>query len=167
MDAREIVVGQIAGAFGVRGEVRVRSFCAEPADIALYTPLRADGGQVFRVLVVTGHAPGALIARIEGIATKEEADALKGARLWADRSRLPDPGDEEYYHADLIGLEVLDPGGAVLGKVKAVLNHGAGDLLEIARAGEDSLLVPFTRAAVPVVDLAARRVVVDPPGEVE
>lgn len=167
MDAREIVVGQIAGAFGVRGEVRVRSFCAEPADIALYTPLRADGGQVFRVLVVTGQAPGALIARIEGIATKEEADALKGARLWADRSRLPDPGDEEYYHADLIGLEVLDPGGAVLGKVKAVLNHGAGDLLEIARAGEDSLLVPFTRAAVPVVDLAARRVVVDPPGEVE
>ncbi|MBW7922490.1 MAG: 16S rRNA processing protein RimM [Rubellimicrobium sp.] len=163
MGGREIVVGQIAGAFGVRGEVRVKSYCAEPADIAIYTPLRADGGQVFPVLVVTGQAPGALVARIEGISTKEEADALKGARLWADRARLPAPGDEEYYHADLIGLEVVDPGGAVLGRVKAVPDYGAGDLIEIARPGSDSLLVPFTRAFVPVVDIAAGRMVVDAP----
>lgn len=165
MGAQEVVVGQIAGAFGVRGEVRVKSFCAEPADIALYTPLRADDGQVFRVLVVTGTAPGVLVTRIEGISTKEEADALKGARLWADRARLPEPDDEEYYHADLIGLEARDPGGALVGRVKAVLNHGAGDMLEITRAGDESLLVPFTRASVPVVDIAAGRLVIDPPVE--
>lgn len=165
MGAREIVVGQIAGAFGVRGEVRVRSFCAEPADIALYTPLRADGGRIFPVLVVTGSAPGALVARIEGISSKEEADALKGERLWADRARLADPGDEEYYHADLIGLEAVDPGGAVLGRVKAVLNHGAGDLLEVAVPVGEARLFPFTRAVVPTIDLAARRLVIDPPEE--
>lgn len=165
MDAREIVVGQIGGAFGVRGEVRVRSFCAEPADIALYTPLRADGGRVFPVVVVTGATSGALIARIEGISSKEDADALKGQRLWAERARLPDPGDEEYYHSDLIGLEAVDPGGAVLGKVKAVLNHGAGDLLEIAAPGAEALLFPFTRAVVPLVDIGAGRVVIDPPDE--
>lgn len=163
MGGREIVVGQIAGAFGVRGEVRVKSFCAEPADIALYTPLRADGGRRFPVLVVTGRAPGALIARIEGIATKEEADALKGQRLWADRLRLPAPGDEEYYHADLIGLEARDPGGTLIGRIKAVPDFGAGDLLEITQAGGETLLVPFTRAFVPVVDIAAGRVVVDMP----
>lgn len=165
MGEREIVVGQIAGAFGVRGEVRVRSFCAEPADIALYTPLRADGGRVFPVLVVTGSAPGALVCRIEGISAREEADALKGERLWADRARLPDPGDEEYYHADLIGLEAVDPGGAVLGRIKAVLNHGAGDLIEIVQPGAEARLLPFTRAVVPVVDIAAGRLVVDPPEE--
>lgn len=158
-----IVVGQIAGAFGVRGEVRVKSFCANPEDIALYTPLTCDNGRVFRVVVVTGATQGALIARIEGIGSKEEADALKGQRLMADRARLPHLPDDEYYHADLIGLAVADTGGTALGRVKAVLNHGAGDLLEIARPGGESVLLPFTLAAVPTVDLAAGRIVADPP----
>lgn len=163
MDDKDIIVGQIAGAFGVRGEVRLKSFCADPEDIARYTPLRCDSGRVFRVLVITGQTQGALVARIEGVGTKEEADALKGQRLHADRSRLPRLPDDEFYHADLIGLTVLDGGGGVLGRVKAVLNHGAGDILEIARPGGTTFLLPFTLAAVPTVDLAGGRIIADPP----
>lgn len=163
MDHGDIIVGQIAGAFGVRGEVRLKSFCAEPADIALYTPLRADNGREFRVVVITGQTQGALIARIEGIGSKEEADALKGQRLHVDRGRLPRLPDDEFYHADLIGLSVLDSGGTPIGQVKAVLNHGAGDILEVTRPDGSSVLLPFTRAAVPTVDLARGRIVADPP----
>ncbi len=163
-NAERIVVGSLAGAFGVRGEVRLKSFCAEPADIALYTPLETEDGRAFAVLVITGQTSGALVARIEGIGTKEEADALKGTALYAARDRLPGLGEEEYYHADLIGLPVFDSGGAALGRVKAVFDHGAGDLLEVQRAGSsETVLLPFTRAIVPTVDLAAGRIVADPP----
>lgn len=163
MTGSRIIVGQIAGAFGVRGEVRLKSFCAEPADILRYLPLTTEGGQRLARLKLTGQTQGALIARIEGIDSKEAADALKGQSLLADRDRLPRLPDDEFYHADLIGLPVFDAGGARLGTVRAVLNHGAGDILEIARPGAQSLLLPFTRAAVPTVDLTAGRIVADPP----
>jgi 16S rRNA processing protein RimM len=164
MVGSRIVVGSIAGAFGVKGDVRVKSFCAEPADIARYAPLTTDRGHVFRVMVIKGEAPGALVARIEGVGSKEEADALRGVALMAERARLPRLPDDEFYHADLIGLVVQDAGGRVLGKVRAVLNHGAGDMLEVApEGGGESVLLPFTRAAVPTVDLGAGRIVADPP----
>lgn len=164
MSEQRVVVGSLAGAFGVKGEVRLKSYCAEPADISLYTPLTTEDGRTFRVVVILGQAPGALVARIEGIDTKEEADALRGQSLYADRSRLPHLPDDEYYHADLIGLPVFDTGGKALGTVKAVLNHGAGDILEILTAGaSDTMLLPFTHAVVPTVDLAARRIIADPP----
>jgi len=102
---------------------------------------------------------------LAGVATREEAEALKGTRLYAPRDRLPPLGEDEYYHADLIGLAVVDTGGAALGTVRAVLDHGAGDILEVAQPGKAELLVPFTRAAVPTVDIAGRRIVVDPPGD--
>ena len=159
-----IVVGAFAGAFGGRGEVRLKSFCAEPAAIAGYAPLHTADGRVFARVHVTGQAPGALTARVEGVATKEEADALRGVELLADRARLPALPEDEFYHADLVGLPVHDPGGAPLGTVRAVLNHGAGDILEVA-GPDGARLVPFTRAAVPLVDLAARRIVADPPEE--
>lgn len=158
-----IILGAIAGAFGVRGEVRLKSFCADPADIARYTPLTASGGQIFARVTITGQTTGALVARIDGIATPEQANALKGQTLSADRARLPALPDDEYYHADLIGLTVLDPGGTALGRVSAVLNHGAGDLLEVQRPGDGSVLIPFTRAIVPTVDLAQGRIIADPP----
>ncbi len=158
-----IVVGGLAGSFGVRGEVRLKSFCAEPADIAGYVPLSTPDGRVFRSLTVTGQTQGALIARIEGIASKEEADALRGTPLLVERSRLPALPEDEYYHADLIGLPVQDAGGTPLGTVRAILNHGAGDILEVARPGGATALIPFTLAAVPLVDIAARRIVADPP----
>ena len=159
-----IVVGQISGAFGVRGDVRLKSFCATPEDIAIRTPLYTASGREFRVVVLLGQTQGAFIARIEGIDTREQAEALRGQTLSADRSRLPTLPDDEYYHADLIGLPVHDTGGAALGTVKAVLNHGAGDILEIQAPGAArTVLLPFTLAAVPTVDLAARRIVADPP----
>ncbi len=98
------------------------------------------------------------------ITSKEAADALRGISLYADRDKLPGLPDDEFYHADLIGLEVVDTGGTVLGQVSAVLNHGAGDLLEVYGSGLTApILLPFTKAVVPTVDLAAGRIVVDPP----
>jgi 16S rRNA processing protein RimM len=162
--ADRVCVGAVAGAFGVRGEVRLKSFCAEPADIATYGPLsNEDGTRQFDVTltrpVKTGYA-----ARLTGVLTREAADALRGTRLYAPRAALPSLPDDEFYHADLIGLAALDTGGTRLGKVAAVLDHGAGDLLELRGPGlEGPVLVPFTRAVVPTVDLAAGRVIIDPP----
>ena len=159
-----ICVGRLAGAFGVRGEVRLKSFCADPETIVDYVPLTTADGRAFRQILLTGQASGAFTARIDGIASKEEADALKGADLFAPRDRLPALPDDEFYHADLIGLSVHDTGGALLGTVRGVVNHGAGDLLEVLPpASSDTVLLPFTRAVVPTVDLAAGRIVADPP----
>ena len=158
-----IVVGALAGAFGVRGEVRLKSFCAEPEAIAAYVPLTTPDGRVFRAVGITGQAPGALVARVEGIASRAAAAALRGVPLLAERARLPPLAEDEFYHADLIGLPVRDAGGAPLGTVRAVLNHGAGDILEVAGPGGRVVLLPFTRAAVPLVDLAAGVIAADPP----
>ncbi len=164
MSSERIVVGAIAGAFGVQGEVRLKSFCAEPTDIAEYVPLTTEDGRVFSQILISGQTSNGLIARLDGIDTKEAADALKGVPLLAERSRLPVLPDDEYYHADLIGLPVHDTGGTLLGSVRAVLNHGAGDLLEIQGPGlKTTVLLPFTRAIVPTVDLTAGRIVADPP----
>jgi 16S rRNA processing protein RimM len=164
-----ICVGAIAGSFGVQGEVRLKSFCAAPEAIADYGPLwTEDGARSFTVKLTRAAVSGGLGARLSGVATKEQADALKGTQLFADRDRLPSLPDDEFYHADLIGLTAQDAGGAILGTVRAVHNHGAGDLLEIFGPGQKTaLLVPFTRAAVPTVDLAAGRIVVDLPEDVE
>lgn len=157
-----VCVGAIAGGFGVAGEVRLKSFCADPGAIADYAPLLTEDGRSFG-LRLTRPIAGAFAARLTGIATREQAEALKGTRLYAPRDRLPPLPDDEFYHADLIGLAVFDTGGAPLGTVRAVLDHGAGDILEIARPGAPEILLPFTRAAVPTVDLAGRRIVADPP----
>ena len=157
-----ICVGAIAGAFGVRGEVRVKSFCVPPEAIAGYGPLTTEDGRRF-TLRLTRPVAGGLGARLSGVDTREAADALRGLRLHVDRAALPALPDDEYYHADLIGLTAHDPGGAALGRVKAVLTHTGQDLLELARLDGPPVLVPFTRAIVPTVDLGAGRIVVDPP----
>jgi len=159
-----VCVGAVAGAFGVKGEVRLKSFTATPEDIAAYGPvLTEDGARSFEV-TLTGQTTGALTARLSGIITRAQADALRGTRLVVPRERLPALPEDEFYHADLVGLSVHDSGGALLGRVQAVLNHGASDLLEIALPGGDgTALLPFTREAVPTVDLASGRLVADPP----
>jgi 16S rRNA processing protein RimM len=163
-----VCVGAVAGAFGVKGEVRLKSFCADPRAIGDYGPLWSEDGARSFTVSLGGGVAGGLAARLSGVRTREDAEALKGLRLHAERARMPAPGDDEFYHADLIGMEVADTGGAVLGQVAAVLNHGAGDILEVRRAGGSAaMLLPFTVAVVPTVDLAARRIVVDPPGETE
>ena len=159
-----ICIGAIAGAFGVAGEVRLKSFCTVPEDIATFGPLTTQDGTRSFILRLTRPVAGGLGARIAGIATKEAADALRGVALYAPRAKFPALPDDEYYHADLIGLEVRDPGGALLGTVQAVHNHGAGDLLEVRmQAGGDTSLIPFTLAVVPTVDLAAGRLIADLP----
>lgn len=163
MSRDRVCVGAIAGAFGVRGEVRLKSFCAEPAAIAAYAPLYTEDGSRSFSVTLGGPVPNGISARLSGISTREEAEALRGVRLYVDRAKLPSLPDDEFYHADLIGLDVRDTGGTVLGRVSAVLNHGAGDLLEIQRPGSGSVLLPFTRAAVPTVDLSAGRIIADPP----
>ncbi|MDD9741034.1 ribosome maturation factor RimM [Marinovum sp. SP66] len=159
-----VCVGAIAGAFGVRGEVRLKSFTADPTAIAEYAPLITEDGARSFDLDLGRPVKGGFAARLSGVMTKEQADDLRGVQLFAPRDRLPDLPDDEYYHADLIGVEVFDTGGAPLGRVKAVHNHGADDLLEIHGPGlKTTVLLPFTLAAVPTVDLAAGRIVADPP----
>lgn len=159
-----IVVGSLSGSYGVQGEVRLKSFCADPAAIADYRPLTTADGTTFPMLVLTGQLKGGFTARIQGIDSKEQADALKGTQLLADRSQLPQLPDDEYYYADLIGLAVVDTGGVQLGTVKTVVDHGAGDLLEIQLPGQsETVFLPFTLANVPTVDLTAGRIVADAP----
>lgn len=164
MSDEKIIVGALSGSFGVTGDVRLKSFCADPEAIADYTPLtRSDGVQI-TTIVIKGQTKGSLIARVDGITTKEQADALRGVDLFADRTQLPSLPDDEFYHADLVGLMTFDTGGQPLGRVKAVQTNGADDLLEIkSPTHKDTVLVPFTKAIVPTVDLSARRIVLDPP----
>lgn len=159
-----IIVGTLGGAFGVTGEVRIKSYCADPAAIADYAPLTTEDGQAFPELVLTGQVKGGFTARIHGVTTKEQADDLRNVALYAERANLPNLPDDEYYYADLVGLTVLDTGNETLGTVKSVVNHGAGDLLEILPTGlSDTVLLPFTLANVPTVDLSTGRVIADPP----
>lgn len=159
-----ICVGAVAGAFGVRGEVRLKSFCAIAEDIEAYGPLSTEDGSKTYSVTLTSAIKNGFAARLTGVETKEEADALKGLRLFAPRDRLPSLPDDEYYHADLIGLEVYDTGGALLGRVKSVQNHGASDLLELHGPGlKNTVLLPFTLAVVPTVDLEQGRIIADPP----
>ncbi|WP_372884700.1 ribosome maturation factor RimM [Shimia sp.] len=159
-----VCVGAIAGSYGVRGEVRLKSFTADAGAIADYAPLCSeDGTQSFEVRITRSIKNG-MAARLSGIDSKEEADALKGLKLFVPRDRLPALPEDEFYYADLIGMQVFDTGGTLLGEVRSVQNHGAADLLEIRVAGlSNTVLLPFTREAVPTVDMAAGRIVADPP----
>lgn len=162
-----ILLGRITGAHGIRGEVVVHSFAAEPKDIAAYGPLSDKVGQrTFKITVVRVTPKGAVIARIGGVADRNAAEALKGTELYVARDKLPQPDDGEFYYADLIGLAAVTPEGAPIGEIVSVQNYGAGDLLEIRPSGTaDTELVPFTDAFVPSVDIPGRRAVVILPVE--
>ncbi|MGJ8615269.1 MAG: ribosome maturation factor RimM [Sulfitobacter sp.] len=162
-----ICVGAIAGSYGVRGELRVKSYCAIPEDIETYTPLWSEDRSKQFALAILRPIKNGFAARIAEVATKEEADALRGTSLYAERDQLPSLPDDEFYHADLIDLSVYDTGGVLLGTVKTVQNHGADDLLELQLAGTSATtFLPFTKAAVPTVDLSAGRIIADPPAGV-
>ena len=165
---RLILVGQAAGAFGVRGEVRITAFTDDPLSLLDYSPLRREDGALALTLTAGRAVPGALIARAREIATREEAQALRGLKLYIERAALPAPDADEFYLADLIGLTALSPAGEAIGVVRAVQNFGAGDLLEIAPAnGAATWWAPFTHEVVPEVRVAEGVVVVDRPAEVE
>jgi 16S rRNA processing protein RimM len=159
-----ICLGQIGAAHGVRGEVRLHSFTAAPEAIAGYGPLEADDGRIFEIEWLR---PGKkhFVAKLAGIASRGAAEQLANVKLYVPRERLPVPAEaDEFYHADLIGLCVVDRGGQKLGTVVAVRNFGAGDLIEVGQAaGGETQLVPFDETNVPTVDVAAGQIVVDPP----
>lgn len=164
--ARRVCVAAVAGAWGVRGDVRVKSFTADPEAFVAYGPLETEEGTGRHTLRLLRPVSGGYAVRMSGVGTREQAEALKGTRLYAPRDRLPPLPEDEFYHADLLGLPVYDTGGVELGRVAAVQDYGGGDFLEVARPGQNPLLLPFTRQAVPTIDLAARRIVADPPEEV-
>ena len=164
MNDAMIFVGAIAGAFGVNGEVRLKSFTSEPEAIASYGPVfTEDGNRSFNVYL-TGQLKNAMSARLSGIENKEDADALRGLQLFVPRSKLPQLPDDEYYYADLVGLSVFDAAGMQIGKVHSVQNHGASDILEIYQSDTNAtVLLPFTRENVPKVDTKASRIIIEPP----
>ncbi|MEP5757137.1 MAG: ribosome maturation factor RimM [Nitratireductor sp.] len=151
----------IGAAQGIKGAVRVKTFTGDPMALAEYGPLYDETGRRFDILDLRPHK-AMLVARFKGISDRSAAEALNGTALFVDRGALPDDlEEEEFYHADLVGLDAVDREGATVGTVKAVLNFGGGDILDITRPGGGSVLVPFTKAAVPSVDLGGRAVVLD------
>jgi 16S rRNA processing protein RimM len=166
---RLILIGVFGAPHGVRGEVRVKSLTADPAAIGAYGPLTdKDRGREFVFESLRRLKGDMLVARIAGVSTRQAAEALKGVEIFARRDQLPPPSHDEFYWDDLIGLEAVDMAGAPLGRVVALVNHGAGDILEIAPAhGGETRLLPFTRQVAPRIDFAAGQIVIDPPREVE
>lgn len=163
-----ILFGRITGAHGIRGEVRINSFAAVPEDIAAYGPLSDGKSSTFVIEKLRVLRGMAVAAKLAGISDRNDAEALKGTELFVARSKLPETEEDEWYYDDLIGLAVVAPDDTPIGIVHAVQNFGAGDLLEIRIEGErKTLLVPFTKAFVPVVDIAGRRVVVDQAEEID
>lgn len=161
-----ILLGHIAGAHGIRGEVLIKTYTEAPENVGAYGPLSDESGTRTFSLRSARATPKGVVARLQGVDDRNAAEALKGIALYIERERLPAAADGEFYHADLIGLAAIDGDGKPLGEIVAVQNYGAGDLLEIRLAGSSRTeLVPFTDAAVPVVDFAARRVVVILPSE--
>jgi 16S rRNA processing protein RimM len=165
--AERILVGAIAGAHGLRGQVRIKSFTDDPAAIALYGPVTDEAGQRRFDLTITGAIKGGVIARIAGVGDRTAAEALRGLRLYLPRPALPATATDEYYRADLIGLRAELADGTTYGRIEDVQNHGAGDVLEIGRPDGTTELLSFTSRVVPVVDMAAGRIVVEPPAVVE
>ena len=159
-DERKICVGMIAGAHGVRGLVRLRSFTEDPEAIADYMPLTDEDGKREFKIELRNTVKDYFVASLDGLKNKEEADAMRGVKLFALRSKMPKAGKKAYYDADLIGLVALDAAGKSYGKVMGVHNHGAGPFLEIGNNRRDSFMLPFTDACVPEVDLKAGKVLV-------
>ncbi len=167
LGANLILVGRVAGAFGVKGEVRITSFTAEPAALVDYKTLLREDGSPGLTLAGGRAAKGGVVVRAKEVETREQAEALRGLRLYIPRAVLPEPDEDEFYIADLVGMEVRSLEGDVLGRVKSVRDFGAGDLLEVLPPAGESWWLPFTKDAVPEVRMAEGVLVAARPDEVE
>jgi 16S rRNA processing protein RimM len=167
MSPAQICVARIGAAHGVRGAVKLWTFTEDPLAVKHYGPLTTkDGTRQFEVATAR-EANGYLVATLKGIATREEAERLNGVELYIAREKLPDTDEDEYYHADLIGLDAVSAADEPIGRVIAIHNFGAGDIIEIAPPHGTTMLLPFTNAVVPTVDLGSGRVVIVLPQEVD
>ena len=165
--AAPICVARIGAAHGVRGAVKLWTFTEDPLAVQRYGPLvTKDGGRSFEVETAR-EAKGHLVATLKGVATREDAERLNGLELYIAREKLPAPDENEYYHADLIGLAAVNAANEPLGRVTAIHNFGAGDIIEIAPPQGATMLLPFTNAVVPTVDLAGGRVVIELPDAID
>ncbi len=159
---RRICVGVVTGAHGLQGLVRIRPYTEVPEDVGAYGPLMsADGERSFVLEIRNRTGKGQLLAHVDGVDDRTAAEELRGVELYVSRDRLPDAEEDEFYHADLIGLAVVSTDGGPIGQVRALYDFGGGDVLEIEQAAGGIATIPFTRAAVPDVDLQAGRIVVD------
>jgi 16S rRNA processing protein RimM len=167
MASARILVGIFGAPHGVRGELRLKSFTGDPLAIADYKRVTDESGaRVFKIIAARPVKDDMLIVRVEGVNDRTAAEKLTNVSLSIAREDLPPADEEEFYHADLIGLRAETRDGAVLGKIAAVLNFGAGDILDVRPDVGESLLLPFTKKVVPQVDLAGGRVIVEPPDEI-
>jgi 16S rRNA processing protein RimM len=158
-----VLLGVIGAAHGIKGEVRIKTFTGDPLAIADYGPLSDDKGRSFEIADIRP-AKEVVVARLKGVTSREAAESLNGVQLFVARDQIPEPDDEdEFLQADLIGCAVVGPDGATLGTVTAVENYGAGDLLDIALPDGRSVLMPFTKAFAPRIDVASRRIEAVPP----
>jgi 16S rRNA processing protein RimM len=158
-----VLLGRITGVHGLKGEVKIITYTGQPEDIAAYGALTgANGERHFRISAIRSVKGATVIAILDGISGRDEAEKLRGTDLYVSRTALPLPeGDDEYYHSDLIGLKAISPDGETIGKIIGVHNFGAGDLLEVRFEGEgQAQLIPFENAHVPRIDLDARQAVV-------
>jgi 16S rRNA processing protein RimM len=163
MAEQRVLVGAVIGAHGIKGEAKVKTFTADPRAFGAYGPVATATGRVLRIVSLRPLKDADVIVTFAGVADRTSAENLKGSELYVPRSALPAPENGEFYHADLVGLAVEDDSGAEIGKVRGVQNFGAGDLIEIEDTEGDLRFVPFTVDAVPVVDIAAKKMVVRPP----
>jgi 16S rRNA processing protein RimM len=165
--AAPICVARIGAAHGVRGAVKLWTFTEDPLAVQSYGPLMTkDGARQFEIANVRA-AKDHLVATFKGVATRNDAEKLNGIELYIAREKLPATDDDEYYHADLIGLAAVNASNEPLGRVVAIHNFGAGDIIEIAPPKGATMLLPFTNAVVPTVDIAGGRVVIELPQEIE
>lgn len=162
----QICIARIGAAHGVRGAVKLWTFTEDPFAVQAYGPLSTkDGTRQFEVAIAR-ESKGHLVATLKGVATREEAERLNGIELYVAREKLPATDENEYYHADLIGLAAINTASEPIGRVIAIHNFGAGDIIEIEPPYGATMLLPFTNAVVPTVDLAAGHVVIELPGEI-
>ena len=157
-----VCVAAVATAHGIRGAFRLKSFTERPEDVAAYGPVFDRNGQRLFALDIIGPAKGGVIVKAEGIGDRNAAEALRGTEFFVPRSALPAPDDDEFYYSDLEGLDVFHVDGVRIGVVERVVNHGAGDLIEISDDRGKLHLIPFDKASVPVIDIENRRIEVAP-----
>jgi 16S rRNA processing protein RimM len=165
--SRDVLLAAVIGAHGLKGEVKVKTFTEAPGALAHYKRLHAKDGRVFTVAQLRPGKAGEAVATLAEVVDRNMAESLKGLELFVARDALPAADEGEFYHADLIGLTAMDEADRVIGTVKAIHNYGAGDVIEIARGDGDTVMLPFARDFVPVVDITGGRVVIAVPEEIE